>query len=186
MTSSNGNIFRVTGILCGNSPVTGESPHKGQWRGALVFPLICVWTNSRAKTGNAGDLRRHRTHYNVIQMVNISSFLRWCLSRSQQKTCQWSPVSVDAWTSARRCQSHRLGRWGSPTRRLPWGCSCDCRRTPWLVVEKPKKQKVSTFSLLQASFSNAYSSMKRFIFGWNCHCSLYLSTQLTIIQHWFR
>ena len=26
MTSSNGNIFRVTGHLCGNSPVTGEFP----------------------------------------------------------------------------------------------------------------------------------------------------------------
>ena len=26
MTSSNGNIFRVTGPLCGNSPVSGEFP----------------------------------------------------------------------------------------------------------------------------------------------------------------
>ena len=26
MTSSNGNIFRVTGLLCGDSPVTGEFP----------------------------------------------------------------------------------------------------------------------------------------------------------------
>ena len=26
MTSSNGNIFRVTGPLCGNSPVTGKIP----------------------------------------------------------------------------------------------------------------------------------------------------------------
>ena len=39
MTSSNGNIFRVTGHLCARgihrSPV--NSPHKGQWRGALIF-----------------------------------------------------------------------------------------------------------------------------------------------------
>ena len=46
MTSSNGNIFRVTGHLCGEftgprSPV--NSPHKGQWRGALMFSLICAW-----------------------------------------------------------------------------------------------------------------------------------------------
>ena len=26
MTSSNGKIYRVTGLLCGNSPVTGEFP----------------------------------------------------------------------------------------------------------------------------------------------------------------
>ena len=38
MTSPNGNIFRVTGPLCGGihrSPV--NSPRKGQWRGALMF-----------------------------------------------------------------------------------------------------------------------------------------------------
>ena len=39
MTSSNGNIFRVTGPLCGE-----YSPHKGQWRGVLTFSLICAWT----------------------------------------------------------------------------------------------------------------------------------------------
>ena len=35
MTSLNGNIFRVTGPLWGESPV--DSPHKGQWGGALIF-----------------------------------------------------------------------------------------------------------------------------------------------------
>ena len=39
MTSSNENIFRVTGPLLGNSPVV-DSSHKGQWRRALVFSLI--------------------------------------------------------------------------------------------------------------------------------------------------
>ena len=45
MTSSNGNIFRVTGHLCGESPSTVNSPHKGQWRGALMYSSICVWIN---------------------------------------------------------------------------------------------------------------------------------------------
>ena len=45
MASSNGNIFRVTGPLCGE--FTGHSSHKGQWRGTLVFSLICTWTNGR-------------------------------------------------------------------------------------------------------------------------------------------
>ena len=47
----------------------GISLHKGQWRGALMFPLICVWTNSWATTGDGGDLRRHRTHYDVTVML---------------------------------------------------------------------------------------------------------------------
>ena len=45
-----------------------DSPHKGQWRGALMFSLICACTNGWANNGDAGDLRRHRAHYNVIVM----------------------------------------------------------------------------------------------------------------------
>ena len=38
MTSSHGNIFRVTGHLCGEFNGPGEFPtNKGQWRGALMF-----------------------------------------------------------------------------------------------------------------------------------------------------
>ena len=42
ITSSNGNIFRVTGHLCGE--FTGH-----WWRGALMFSLICAWINSSVK-----------------------------------------------------------------------------------------------------------------------------------------
>ena len=48
------------------SPV--NSPHKGQWRGALMFSLIFDWINSWVNNGEAGDLRRHRAHYDVIIM----------------------------------------------------------------------------------------------------------------------
>ena len=46
-----------------------DSTHKGQWRGALKFSLICAWTNGWTNNRDAGDLRRHHTHYNVIMMV---------------------------------------------------------------------------------------------------------------------
>ena len=54
--------------FAGNSPVPVNSPHNGQWRGALVFSLICVWINDWANNREAGDLRRHRGHYNVNVM----------------------------------------------------------------------------------------------------------------------
>ena len=38
----------------------GNSPHKGQWRGALMFSLICAWINSWLNNRQAGDLRSHR------------------------------------------------------------------------------------------------------------------------------
>ena len=45
-----------------------NSPHKGQWRGALRFSLICAWINRRVNSHEAGDLRRRRVHYDVIVM----------------------------------------------------------------------------------------------------------------------
>ena len=43
------------------SPV--NSPHKGQWHGALVLSFICAWMNSWVNNHEAGDLRRYRAHY---------------------------------------------------------------------------------------------------------------------------
>ena len=42
-----------------------NSPHKIQWRGAFIFSLICPWINGWVNNREAGDLRRHRTHYPV-------------------------------------------------------------------------------------------------------------------------
>ena len=50
------------------SPV--NSPHKSQWRGALMFSLICAWISGWVNNREAGDLRRYRTHYGVIVMVS--------------------------------------------------------------------------------------------------------------------
>ena len=58
MTSSNGNIFRVTGLCAGNSPV----------RGALMFSSIYAWANGWVNNRDAGYLRRHRAHYDVTVM----------------------------------------------------------------------------------------------------------------------
>ena len=49
------------------SPV--NSLHKGQWRGALMFSLICAWLNSWINNGEAGDLRRNRAHYDITIML---------------------------------------------------------------------------------------------------------------------
>ena len=52
------------------SPV--NSPHKGQWRWALKFSLICVWINCWVNNRKAGDLRCYRAHYDVIVMHKIN------------------------------------------------------------------------------------------------------------------
>ena len=46
------------------SPV--NSPHKGQGRRALMFSLICAWINAWVNNREAGGLRGHCAHYDVI------------------------------------------------------------------------------------------------------------------------
>ena len=48
------------------SPV--NSPHKGQWRGSLMFSLICTWTTGWVNNRYAGDLKHHRAHYDATVM----------------------------------------------------------------------------------------------------------------------
>ena len=48
------------------SPV--NSPHKGQWRGTLMFSLICAWIIGWVNIREAGDSGRYRAHYDVIVM----------------------------------------------------------------------------------------------------------------------
>ena len=50
-----------------------NSPHRGQWRGALMFSLISTWTNGWVNNSEAGDLRRHRAHCDVTVMRHIDS-----------------------------------------------------------------------------------------------------------------
>ena len=59
------------------SPV--NSPHKDQWRGDLMFPVICAWTNGRANNRYAGDLGRHRAHYDIAVMRR-SNHCMWRLA----------------------------------------------------------------------------------------------------------
>ena len=83
MTSSNGNIFRVTGPLCGEFtghlwiPRTKASDVE-LWCFLWSAPWINGWVNSR----EAGDLRHHGAHHDVIVMdlVRWHVYVSPCLS----------------------------------------------------------------------------------------------------------
>ena len=59
------------------SPVI--SPHKGQWRGALMFSLICAGINGSVNNREAGDLRCHRVHYDAIVIHDMICLLAGCI-----------------------------------------------------------------------------------------------------------
>ena len=81
--------FSMLLALCaGNSPVTGEFPSQGQWRRALIFSLICAWINACVNNHEAGDLRCHCTHYDVIVIEDMLSFK----DDSRFSPSQWETV----------------------------------------------------------------------------------------------
>ena len=93
MMSSNGNIFRVTGPLCGEFTGHWWIPHTKAsdaelWCFLWSVPDINGWVNNR----EAGDLRRNRAHYDVIVMscwgftwwLN-DMLLRICVNKQVQK-----------------------------------------------------------------------------------------------------
>ena len=83
------------------SPV--NSPHKGHWRGALMFSLICVWINGWVNKREAGNLRRHRTHYDVIVMVVTTKFCTIDEMCAYRVMCKISgDQSASNWITAKR------------------------------------------------------------------------------------
>ena len=89
MTPSNGNIFRVTGPRgIHRSPV--NSPHKGQWRGALMFSLIWAWTNRCVNNREAGNLWHHRAHYD-------GAVMRWKFRSSNPPISELASRHISCW-----------------------------------------------------------------------------------------
>ena len=74
------------------SPVI--SPHKCQWRGALMFSLICVWINGWVNSREAGNLRRYRAHFDVIVMA-----LQEGRNLQQDFNQNNQPFSIEEWNS---------------------------------------------------------------------------------------
>ena len=141
----------LDGHLCGE--FTGF-PHKGQWRRALMYSLICARINGWVNNREAGDLRRHPTHCDVIVMI--------CFYFSMNSS----------WTSptGNRSVSHLLGCSTSPAREtdhhhaIPC-CSFGARLTSSLWLSPTTLHSLLYIYLLQKSqpptshhlFMNKYS-----------------------------
>ena len=81
VTSPNGNISASLALCEGNPLAIGGFPPQKPVTRSLMFSLICTWTNGWVNNRNAGDLRRHRDHYNVAIMYYCKDHypvLIWC------------------------------------------------------------------------------------------------------------
>ena len=72
--------FSTLLALCvGNSPVTVEFPTQKLVTQSFDIFLICPWLDSWVNNHEAGDLRRHHTHYDVTVMNEMTSACDMCL-----------------------------------------------------------------------------------------------------------
>ena len=99
-----------------------NSPHKGQWCGALTFSLIEAWLNVWANNHEAGDLRCHCAHdvtvmsccvqyysilendiWRVIVITQMHGKIRLTLLKNQiwlrEHTSTWSSFVYTYWPS---------------------------------------------------------------------------------------
>ena len=94
ITSSNGNIFRVTGPLCGEFTGHQWIPRTKASGVELSCFFICAWINGWVNNRKSGDLRRHRTHYDVIVMVTVGRGglrdIQWVLTCTTVDKFRWS------------------------------------------------------------------------------------------------
>ena len=114
--------FSVWLAFCaGNLPV--NSPQNGQWRGTLMFSLICAWTNGWINHRDDGDMRRHPAHYDVTVMWIICE--RWrILTGDIQLVYLWHGSNVQQWSD------------DGMLIRIFWGVSIKCvgkrKFWPWI------------------------------------------------------
>ena len=87
------------------SPV--NSPHKGQWRQALMFSFICAWINGCVNNKEASNLIRHRANYNAIvkwwsiavllfvRIKQIPEFMRLYTETGSNRPCWISQMQMN-------------------------------------------------------------------------------------------
>ena len=82
-----------------------------QWHRALMFSLICPWTSDRTNNRDAGDLRRHRTHYDVNVMQYASE--AWTTKLGGKCTHPYHHHK-----NIERHTAHTIVSWPNPKQRL--------------------------------------------------------------------
>ena len=122
-----------------------NSPHKSQWRGALMFSVICVWINGWVNNREAGDLRRYRAHYNVIVMhhgINVRPY-HYLSTPSQVFHYHWDSYDASA--------SEAIPIW-------------------WTLVILPAQptNKSLDFMLLDPDFASCKRNIPAWIIQYNC------------------
>ena len=173
--------FSALLALCaGNSPVPVNSPHKGQWRGALMFSLMCVRINDWVNNREAGDVRRHSGHYDVSVIGAYHYDFTLAIKRNSKPHIGTPPknkqrlrfniytITVRNLTSVDKlkapCMHIDLQTW--------WGIFAKNHRQDWINIYPFQLIWLSpAYSHVSSSSSSSSSLSSKMWWNWNAWCA---------------
>ena len=152
-----------------------NSPHEGQWRGALMFSLICGSINAWVNNRETGDLRRHHAHYDVIEMHYHSGgrFVSYAWNganmgpiwgRQDPGRPHVGPMNFAIWRASRCCVIH------TDWRVQLWWISSNC-------YEVSKKSKHLPFIM----FMSIHKLIRQVT---DIMCNQYIALMITLAKGW--
>ena len=148
-------ISALLAICAGKSPVTGEFPAQRPVTRSFNFFLICAWIHGWVNNCEAGGLRRHHAHYDVIVMYRLAwNELIWDLE------CVHFQISqLNIWNNRHDLLSHNNDlRYRNYD--LPFVITTDVFRSHYLLTRNNDLR----VSQLQHSLLVIMTSIERF---WN-------------------
>ena len=176
--------FPALRVICaGNSLVADES---------LLFSLICVWINSWVSNREAGDLRRYRTHYDVIVMrctKLVWNLIPMCTKKTRASARFISKIdhilNVYVWLLQDTKFSLKIIIKKMAYIKNHPGVNCEESRSSRgrTGLRLYGLDKMAT--IMQTIFSNAFSWMKMCV-SWPQFNLRFIRAQLIESQHWFR
>ena len=179
------------------SPV--NSPHKGQWRGALMFSSICVWINGWVNNRKAGDLRRYRSHYDIIEILTnerVHTTSPSTIITLMSAACQLFPWLPWRWKIV--CLPERLTmkspmsspymwyrKWTqiSPRDVMPGVSNLHGQKHVAILTHWGMNELTN---ILKMRFLYACSLMKAFWFRLQFPWNLFIWVQLALSYHWYK
>ena len=144
----------------------GNSPHKGQWCGALMFSLICVWINGWVNNREAGDLRRYRAHYDVIVMMSFPNRNDWswwrhlgrrALSALLQVIRDYFVFTPSQWEATLQCNV--VAHWPVRCQSITWNNDVSKCKKNHFVQASMCLRSTHILSFGQPNFSRDFNSI---------------------------
>ena len=161
-------IYKVWDIITYPFPNFNGACRNTWWRsrGALIFSLICIWINSWVNNREAGDLRRHRAHHDVVVMIPVLTPSNYGISLVMQIPSDFLDMQNITLQKSQPCVR-----------------MIHCQLSKLLITQKRSVQlsPLSTYqgrdimaAISQTKFSYAFSGMKTLEFQIKCYWNIFL------------